>query len=33
VENLNNPGCCTEILFVGRQFQKCLGGTSVKKTV
>ena len=33
VENLNNPGCCSEILFVSRQFQKCLGGAFVKETV
>ena len=33
VENLDNPGCCSEILPVSRQFKKCFGTASVKQTV
>ena len=33
MEYLDDPGCCTEILLIGRQFKKCFGTASVKKAV
>ncbi len=33
MKDLYDPGCCTEIPFVRRQFKKCFGGASVKKPI
>ena len=33
MQDLNDPGCCSEILLVRRKFQKCFGTASVKKPI
>ena len=33
MENLNDTGCCSEILLIGCKFQKCFSAASVEKSV
>ena len=33
MKNLNNTGCCSEILFIKGKFQKCLGAASVEQSI
>ena len=33
MKNLNDTGCCSEILFVLGKFKKCFGGASVQKSI
>lgn len=33
MEYLDDSGCCAEVLFVFREFQKCFGAASVEKPI
>ena len=33
MKHLDDPGCCPEPLLISRQFKKCFGTASVKKTI
>lgn len=33
MEDLDDPGCCVEPLWIGRKFKKCLGTASVQKCI